>query len=701
MLNTTHMRTRTRYFGHLAWILAGCLVANSLGVWQSPARCESLRHTPVVTAVKQTRRSIVNIHGRKTIRSDTAASRKGAVRLVNGMGTGVVIDRRGYILTNYHVIEDVEKIHVTLANQDRVVGKLINYDAANDLAVIKVPPQSSLKLINVGTSGDLMEGETVIAIGNAYGYNHTVSEGIISALHRDVPVGDTQHYKDVIQTSASINPGNSGGPLLNIEGKMVGLVVAVRVGAQGIAFAIPVDKAMEVAADLISTEHGFSHGVVGEDRRQVLTRQCDALRKTLEEDLGVVPEQVQEDQEPLVSNADTRKLTELEEALKQLRSGPQFTVRTLAPNSPAAQSVLQVGDVIESVNGVAVHQRLDFERALIGESPGDEVEVMIRREGRKITTSLPLINRTWRLLGLHLKSVPQSELKQASPRYRGGLRVIKVRSDSLADRQGFRPGDILFAVHKWATTSQEDISFIIESREFTQTESMKFRILRDGKEHVLASSTGSRSLENRIWNSLGMRLKVLPQTEFQQISTKYRGGLEVLDVREDGPAERQGIVRGDVLCGLHKWATVSLEDIAFIIDSREFSQIDVMQFRVIRDGAERLVDSPASSPSLANRLWRLLGLRLESIPPTEFQQTTTKYRGGLRIISVRADSPADRQGLLDGDILIGLKGLETTTMDNLSFIIESSDFSRSELVKFYILREGETLYGDLRMASRN
>ena len=695
------MRTRTRYFGRLPWVLAGCLVANSLGAWSSPALAESLRHTPVVTAVKKTRRSIVNIHGRKTIRSDTAESRNRTVRLVNGMGTGVVIDRRGYILTNYHVIEDVEKIHVTLANQERVIGKLINYDAANDLAVIKIPSQSSLRLIDIGTSGDLMEGETVIAIGNAYGYNHTVSEGIISALHRDVPVGDTQHYKDVIQTSASINPGNSGGPLLNIEGKMVGLVVAVRVGAQGIAFAIPVDKAMEVAADLITTEHGFSHGVVGEDHRQALVRRCDALRKTLEEALGIASQQVQGDQETSSSDADTRKLTELEDALKQLRDGPQFTVRTLAPNSAAAQSVLRVGDVIEAVNGMPVRQRLDFERALIGESPGDEVEMTIRREGRKITTSLPLVNRTWRLLGLHLKSIPKSELKPASPKYRGGLRVIKVRSDSLADRQGFRPGDILFAVHKWATTSQEDIAFIMESREFTKTKSMKFRILRDGKEHILASSTGSRNLEDRIWRSLGMRLKVLPKTEFQQISAKYRGGLEVLDVRENSPAERQGIVRGDVLFGLHKWATVSLEDISFIIDNPEFSRNDATKFRVIRDGEELPVDAPGGSPSLESRLWRLVGLRLENIPQTEFQQTTTKYRGGLRIVSVRADSPADRQGLLAGDILIGLKGLETTTMDNLSFIIESRDFSRSELVKFYILREGETLYGDLRMASRN
>ena len=695
------MRKRNRYFGRLPWILAGCLAAYSLGVWRSPARSESLRHTPVVTAVKQTRRSIVNIHGRKTIRGDTVASSNRPVRLVNGMGTGVVIDRRGYVLTNYHVIEDVEKIHVTLANQERVIGKLINYDAPNDLAVIKIPPQNSLRLIDIGTSGDLMEGETVIAIGNAYGYNHTVSEGIISALHRDVPVGDTQHYKDVIQTSASINPGNSGGPLLNIEGKMVGLVVAVRVGAQGIAFAIPVDKAMEVAADLITSEHGFSHGVVGEDRRQVLTKQCEALRKTLEEDLAVLPATVKRDRDPTLSTAETRKLTELEDALKQLQDGPQFTVRTLVPESAAAQSILQVGDVIEVINGIPVRQRLDLERALIGESPGDEVEMTIRREGRKITASLPLVNRTWRLLGLHLKRVPQAELKRANPKYRGGLRVIKVRSDSLADRQGLRPGDILFAVHKWATTSPEDISFIIESREFTKNESMKFRILRDGKERTLAGSTGSKSLENRIWRSLGVRLKALSQSEFQQISSKYRGGLQILDVRTNGPADRQGIVRGDVLYGLHKWATLSVEDLSFIIESREFSQSDVVQFRVIRDGEERTADASAGPSSLENRLWGLVGLRLENIPQSEFQQANTKYRGGLRVISVRTDSPADRQGLLSGDILIGLKGMETTTMDNLSFIIESRDFSRSELVKFYILRDGETLYGDLRMASRN
>ena len=97
-----------------------------------------------------------------------------------------------------------------------------------------------------------MPGETVIAVGNAYGYEHTVTQGIISALHRTVQVSDYQKYADLIQTDASINPGNSGGPLLNIDGDMIGINVAVRVGAQGIGFAIPVDQAMDVAADLLS-----------------------------------------------------------------------------------------------------------------------------------------------------------------------------------------------------------------------------------------------------------------------------------------------------------------------------------------------------------------------------------------------------------------------------------------------------------------
>ena len=120
-----------------------------------------------------------------------------------------------------------------------------------------------LPVINTGTSSDLLVGEDVVAVGNAYGYEHTVTRGIISALHRDVPISDTQKYEGLIQTDADINPGNSGGPLLNSDGDMIGINVAVRAGAQGIGFAIPVDKAVEVAADLLAScsAHNNWHGL--------------------------------------------------------------------------------------------------------------------------------------------------------------------------------------------------------------------------------------------------------------------------------------------------------------------------------------------------------------------------------------------------------------------------------------------------------
>jgi serine protease Do len=108
-------------------------------------------------------------------------------------------------------------------------------------------------VIGLGSSHDLMRGETVIAIGNPFGYQHTVTVGIVSALHRNVPVNGTQEYYDLIQTNADINPGNSGGPLINIDGEMIGINVAVRVGAQGIGFAIPIDAALEVIADLVAS----------------------------------------------------------------------------------------------------------------------------------------------------------------------------------------------------------------------------------------------------------------------------------------------------------------------------------------------------------------------------------------------------------------------------------------------------------------
>ena len=214
-----------------------------------------MRETPIVKAVQRARGAVVNIRGEKTVAIAAPARRPtpDAGRRVNGMGTGVVIDSRGYIMTNYHVVDGVREILVTLADGQRHVAKLVARDLETDLAVIKIDARTPLPVIPFGTSSDLMTGETVIAVGNAYGYEHTVTRGIVSALHRAVQVSDAQFYDDLIQTDASINPGNSGGPLLNIDGEMIGINVAVRAGAQGIGFAIPVDKVTAVAVGLLAS----------------------------------------------------------------------------------------------------------------------------------------------------------------------------------------------------------------------------------------------------------------------------------------------------------------------------------------------------------------------------------------------------------------------------------------------------------------
>src|SRR5262249_41172146 len=143
---------------------------------------------------------------------------------------------------------------------------MVAHDSKTDLAIIKINVSRKLPVIDVGTSADLMIGEPTVAIGNAYGYEHTVTCGIVSALHRAVQVSDSQKYRDLIQADAAINRGNSGGPLLNADGQMIGINVAVRQGAQAIGFAIPVDLAMSVAANLMSVQRtkldNTWHGIV-------------------------------------------------------------------------------------------------------------------------------------------------------------------------------------------------------------------------------------------------------------------------------------------------------------------------------------------------------------------------------------------------------------------------------------------------------
>ena len=180
------------------------------------------RRDQVVDVYERLKTAVVNIHSERTVTApgDDPFNRQPVQpQRVNGMGTGIVLDGRGYILTNFHVVDDVSSLRIRLYDGTGHTARVISTDKEADLALIKVEPAKPLPVIGLGTSSDLMVGEPVIAIGNAFGYEHSVTDGRVSFKGRDVSLNKDMGYKGLIQTSAPINPGNSGGPLLNVLGE--------------------------------------------------------------------------------------------------------------------------------------------------------------------------------------------------------------------------------------------------------------------------------------------------------------------------------------------------------------------------------------------------------------------------------------------------------------------------------------------------
>ena len=172
-----------------------------------------------------------------------------------GQGSGFIIDKKGHILTNNHVVAKAQKITVTMADGRKIPATLVGRDPPSDLAVIKIPSKQVDVITHLGDSDKIRVGQKAIAIGNPFGLSHTLTTGIISALHRGIKTQDDTHMEDLIQTDAAINPGNSGGPLLNSDGEVIGINTAIfslSGGYQGIGFAIPINRAKYVATQLIT-----------------------------------------------------------------------------------------------------------------------------------------------------------------------------------------------------------------------------------------------------------------------------------------------------------------------------------------------------------------------------------------------------------------------------------------------------------------
>ncbi|MDW7712232.1 MAG: Do family serine endopeptidase [Deferrisomatales bacterium] len=396
-----------------------------------PAAAAGPRETPVVLAVQKASPAVVNISTETVTRAqppfrgfsplfdeffrDFFGDVPGPERRQRGLGSGVLIQADGTILTNEHVIQNASRIVVTRASGEEYEARLVGADSRTDLAVLKVDAEGPLPFVPMGTSADLMIGETVIAIGNPFGLSHTVTTGVVSALNRTIRGANERTYTDFIQTDASINPGNSGGPLLNILGELVGINSAIYQRAEGIGFAIPIDKARRIVESLLA------HGRV---QRAWLGLHVQDLTADLARHFGVV-------------------------------GRPGVLVTRVFEDSPAYAAGLDRGDVLLELDGMPLRDRDGFFERLAGYTVGTRLRLRVAGRGGERTVEVEAreipadyataLSESW--LGLRVEVNSPALARRHGLATQRGLVVAEVRRGSAAAGAGIEPGDVVRQVN--------------------------------------------------------------------------------------------------------------------------------------------------------------------------------------------------------------------------------------------------------------
>ncbi|HET6372228.1 MAG TPA: trypsin-like peptidase domain-containing protein [Candidatus Polarisedimenticolia bacterium] len=444
------MSRRSRVAAILGLVLAGPGLAPPAAGQPLEAPVEALatasRRSPVVVVVEGASPSVVNISTEQKVENpfhpsvldsffkglleggDTGQQGTGGDHYVaSNLGSGVIIDPRGYVLTNEHVLWRASRVHVVLSDRRKFEAEVVGVDPRSDLAVLKVEPTVGLPAITLGTSSDLLIGETVIAIGNPYGLSNTVTTGVVSALRRSIKAGD-RVYSDFIQTDASINPGNSGGALLTIDGELVGINTAILGEGQGIGFAIPVDRARKVFEDLVR---------YGEVRIAWLGLE--------------------------VKNLDDRSYAALMGSRKDRTDGgavsiaaPGVQVRRVYAGGPAEKAGLAAGDLVTAVGGEPVTSRTDYDTAISKFKAGDHIEIAYRKASSEKRTTVEAGEFPAALaesylaekVGIEVTEIPAG-LRQRYPELLSeGVWVARVRSPSPASYYGLQRGDVLRGIYE-------------------------------------------------------------------------------------------------------------------------------------------------------------------------------------------------------------------------------------------------------------
>ena len=366
-----------------------------------------------------------------------------------GLGSGFIISKDGFIVTNNHVIEKANDIEIILENGKKYQAQIIGKDPKTDLALLKIEPEEDLPAISFGRSDVLDIGDWVIAIGNPFGLGHTVTAGIVSAKGRSLGLGS---YDDFIQTDAAINPGNSGGPLFNLDGEVVGVNTAIFARAQGIGFAIPAAIAINIIDQL------RSNGKVVRGWLGVLVQQ---ITPEIAESLGL-----QETKGALVAD--------------------------VTPDGPAEKAGIKRRDVIIGFDDTEINEMSQLPKSVAATPPGTKSEIILLREGKKKKISVLLGQLPEKIakkpkieekkdvendLGLAVQEINPIIQKRLNLQDSQGVIIVNVRRASPAWNAGLRKADIIVEINKKEIKDIEEYKNIINK--IKQDESLLFLVRRN------------------------------------------------------------------------------------------------------------------------------------------------------------------------------------------------------------------------------
>ncbi|MCF8035620.1 MAG: DegQ family serine endoprotease [Desulfobacteraceae bacterium] len=363
------------------------------------------------------------------------------------LGSGFVLDKEGHIVTNHHVIKDADEIQVKLQSGKEYDAEIIGTDESTDLALIKIPPEADLPTLELGNSKKAKIGQWVVAIGNPFGLDHTVTAGIISAKGRVIGAGP---YDDFIQTDASINPGNSGGPLLNMNGEVIGINTAIVAAGQGIGFAIPSDLASDIISQLKQSGE-VTRGWLGVGIQELNPE----LREYYDVDQGVLVTQV-------------------------------------FAGDPAAEAGIKPNDIITAINGKSVDSPRELSKLVADIQPGEEAKIRFVRDGKTKTATVTLVKRDAEKmaergetepegsakasLGMDVAEITSDIAKQYNLENTEGVIVAGVEPESKAYEAGFKRGDIIREINHQPVKSVRDFRQTIDKAE--KGDALYFYVLR-------------------------------------------------------------------------------------------------------------------------------------------------------------------------------------------------------------------------------